>query len=102
MEYLTKNKYDGYNFNRTDLKCGAYGGKNSTKDVIKNVPVIFIHGNSDIAFGRGTTDGYEIWQTGFRSLATFLGTKGYQKWELYTTTWGPGTANTAQDNYHSK
>jgi hypothetical protein len=43
------------------------------------VPVIFLHGNSDVAFGRGTADGYVSWQTGFRSLATFLAGKGYEK-----------------------
>lgn len=29
-------------------------------------PVIFIHGNDDIGFGRGKADGYEAFQTGFR------------------------------------
>lgn len=77
--FLTKNGYGNFSFDRPDLKCGAYGGKASSSDPIKNVPVIFLHGNSDVAFGRGTTDGYVSWQTGFRSLATFLAGKGYQK-----------------------
>lgn len=77
--FLTKNGYGNWSFERTDLKCGAYGGKASAKDTIVKVPVIFLHGNSDVAFGRGTADGYVSWQTGFRSLATFLSGKGYKK-----------------------
>jgi len=46
---------------------------------MKKIPIIFIHGNSDVAFGRGTTDGYQSWQTGFRSLATYLTSQGYHK-----------------------
>jgi len=30
-----------------------------------------------VAFGRGTQDGYVSWQTGFRSLATYLTAQGY-------------------------
>lgn len=99
---MTSNGYGNWSFERSDLKCGAYGGKASAKDTIKNVPVIFIHGNSDVAFGRGTADGYVSWQTGFRSLATFLSGKGYQKSEMYTTTWGPANPNAAQNNSHTK
>jgi hypothetical protein len=65
-------------------------------------PVIFIHGNSDVGFGRGTTDGYVSWQTGFRELATYLGSQGYTKAELYTTTWGPADPNKASQNNHAK
>lgn len=102
QNFLTNNGYGNYSFNRPDIKCGAFGGKASSSDPIKNIPVIFLHGNSDVAFGRGTTDGYVAWQTGFRSLATFLAGKGYQKSEMYTTTWGPANPNAAQNNYHSK
>lgn len=42
------------------------------------------------------------WQTGFRSLATFLTSKGYTKSELYTTTWGVANPNGASNVYHSK
>lgn len=100
-KFLTSN-YGNWSFDRPDIKCGAYGGKATAKDTIKNVPVIFLHGNSDVAFGRGTADGYVAWQTGFRSLATFLSGKGYQKSEMYTTTWGPANPNAAQNNSHTK
>lgn len=74
----------------------------NAKDTINKTPVIFIHGNSDIGFGRGSADGYVSWQTGFRSLATYLAANGYQKSEMYTTTWGPADPNQAQNNFHSK
>jgi len=66
------------------------------------VPIIFIHGNSDVAFGRGEIDGYLSWQTGFRDLATYLGQQGYKKGELYTTTWGPADAGQAYQNNHKQ
>jgi triacylglycerol esterase/lipase EstA (alpha/beta hydrolase family) len=63
---------------------------------------VFIHGNSDIGFGRGKADGYDSWQTGLRELATYLGTQGYTKAELYTTTWGNGKIDSASLNNHKK
>ena len=95
-------EYKSYGFERSDLKCGAYGGKQDANETLKKTPFIFIHGNSDLAFGRGTQDGYVSWQTGFRSLATYLTNQGYGKSELYTTTWGPADPNQASQNYHKK
>ena len=101
--YISSNLgYSGHNFERTDIKCAQYGGKASAKDKIKKIPVIFIHGDSDIGFGRGSTDGYVSWQTGFTQLATYLTSQGYTKAELYTYTWGPANPNAASQNYHSK
>ena len=71
--------YSTYNFERPDIRCGTFGGKASSSQKLKKVPIIFIHGNSDVAFGRGTADGYVAWQTGFRSLATYLVAQGYDK-----------------------
>jgi triacylglycerol lipase len=65
-------------------------------------PIVFIHGNSDVGFGKGTTDGYTSWQTGFRELATYFGSQGYKKAELYTTTWGPANPSLASQNNHAK
>ncbi len=39
---------------RTDIKCASFGGKSDANETITNRPVIFIHGNSDIGFGRGS------------------------------------------------
>lgn len=94
--------YSSWDFDRNDLKCASFGGKANSTDKISKTPIIFIHGNSDIGFGRGSTDGYTSWQTGFRALATFLGTQGYRKAELYTTTWGPANPNAASQNNHAK
>jgi len=77
--FISKNNYSSWNFDRSDLKCAAFGGKANSTDKIVKTPIVFVHGNSDVAFGRGTTDGYVSWQTGFRDLATYLGTQGYRK-----------------------
>lgn len=50
--------YSEYSFNRSDIKCGSYGGKKSSNDKMVKIPIIFIHGNSDVGFGRGTLDNY--------------------------------------------
>ena len=71
--------YSTYQFERSDIKCGTFGGRTTAGQKLKKTPVIFIHGNSDVAFGRGTADGYVSWQTGFRSLATYLEAQGYDK-----------------------
>lgn len=49
--WLANSKYAKYNFERSDLKGGSFGGKASENDIIKKEPVIFIHGNSDVAVG---------------------------------------------------
>ena len=102
MQYLNSKNLTDFNFNRSDVGCGAYGGKSNDADKIVNRPIIFIHGNSDVGFGRGTVDGQETWQTGFRSLANYFVSKGYKKSELYVTTWGTANSKNASDNYHSK
>ena len=94
--------YSSWDFNRFDLKCAAYGGKVSSKNKSTKAPIVFVHGNGDIAFGRGTQDGYVDWQTGYRSLITYLSTQGYTKGDLYATTWGSGNASTIQNNNHAK
>lgn len=92
-------EYDVWNFDRPDIHCAAFGGKASSKEKINKTPVIFVHGNSDIGFGDGSTSS---WQTGFRHLATYLGTQGYSKAELYTTTWGPAKIDEANLLNHKK
>lgn len=81
--WLKANNYEKYGFERSDLEGGAYGGKNSDSDSIKHEPVIFIHGNSDIAAGP------TYWQSGWSESIKYFLSKGYTKAELYTTTWGP-------------
>ena len=82
--WLKANGYGDKQYERTDLEGGAYGGRSSDTDTIKHNPVIFIHGNSDIAVG------YYYWQTGWTESLNYFLSKGYTKGELYATTWGPG------------
>lgn len=93
--------YSNWGFQRSDIECAAFGGKASSKDTIAKTPIIFIHGNSDIGFGKGS-GGHESWQTGFRELAIFLGSQGYKKSELYTTTWGTASLSAASLNNHKR
>jgi len=66
------------------LVGGAYGGKDSSTDKITHDPIVFFHGNSDIAVG------VNYWQTGFTDSIEYFISKGYTKGELYITTWGSG------------
>ena len=68
-----------YSFNRSDLKCGTYGGKETDETKIEKTPIIFIHGNGDLGFANGIFDGYVLTQTGFKELITFLTENGYHK-----------------------
>jgi len=52
--WLNANGYGSYKFERTDLDGGAYGGKTSDDEKITHNPVIFFHGNSDIAVGTSS------------------------------------------------
>ena len=66
-DWLTANGYGGFKFERDDLEGGAYGGKSSPTETLKHDPVIFYHGNSDIAVGN------DYWQTGFtQSIEYFI------------------------------
>jgi hypothetical protein len=100
--WLKANGYGSWDFPRSTLKCGSYGGKASDSDPISHNPIVFIHGNSDVGYGRGTSDGYLYWQTGFRSLVNFLADKGYSKSEMYITTWGVANGSGTSEVYHAK
>lgn len=92
--WLDSNGYASYNFERTDLSGGSYGGRDFAGQAVTKQPVIFIHGNSDRAAGGD----YGGW---LESIAYFQ-TKGYTNAELYATTWGPSDPNQASLQYHSK
>jgi hypothetical protein len=85
LSWLNANGYQNLDFDRTDLVGGAFGGKASADEKLTHDPVIFLHGNSDIAVG----DYY--WQTGWTESLEYFMSKGYTKGELYATTWGPGS-----------
>ena len=94
--WLKANGYGSYNFDRLDLTGGAYGGKSSDSDVIKNKPIIFFHGNSDIAVG---TQGLF---TGFTKSIDYFLSQGYTKAELYIVTWGDGIQLMASQRTHNQ
>lgn len=49
--WLNANGYSQWNFHRSDLTGGAYGGKGSADEKITHNPIIYFNGNSDIAVG---------------------------------------------------
>jgi hypothetical protein len=94
--WLTNNGYSSYDFARDDLSGGSYGGKAGAGDSVVNQPVIFIHGNSDMALGEITG------QTGWTQSIEYFTANGYKSSELYATTWGPASALSSSQQYHSK
>ncbi len=95
--WLNANGYSSYNFARTDLVGGSYGGKSSSTDTVVNQPVILIHGNSDKAVGTGTAG-----QSGWNQTIAHLLASGYKTSEIYATTWGDANALLSSQQYHSK
>ena len=95
--WLQANDYGSYDFEREDLEGGSYGGKDSAGDKVAHTPIVFLHGNSDIAVGVGKP---KSWQTGFTTSIEYFLSKGYTKSEMYATTWGDGNPDHAQDRVH--
>ncbi|CDW85573.1 lipase [Stylonychia lemnae] len=96
-KWLKDNKLDtDFDFNRGELAGGSYGGKQSDTDVIKNIPLIFIHGNSDVAAGTNDT------QIGFTQTIQYMLTNGYTQQELYATTWGKGNLSWLEVEVHNQ
>lgn len=94
--WLSANGYSSYNFARTDVTGGSYGGRTYAGQAVVNHPVIFIHGNSDSALGPSSTF------TGWRTSISYFKSQGYTSAELYATTWGPASAALSSQQYHSK
>lgn len=95
--WLNANGYSSYNFNRSDVSGGSYGGRTYAGQPVVNQPVIFIHGNSDSALGTGSS-----LATGWTSSINYFQSQGYTSAELYATTWGPASAASSSQQYHSK
>lgn len=91
--FLDQN-YPEFDFARTDLSGGSFGGFASATDCAARQPVIFVHGNSDRALG-GSMGGWQV------SVNHFV-SKGYRRAELYGTTYGPASALQASSYYHSR
>ncbi|HET8775721.1 MAG TPA: lipase [Thermoanaerobaculia bacterium] len=95
--WLAANGYGSYNFARTDVLGGSYGGRTFAGQAVVNQPVIFIHGNSDSALGTGSS-----LATGWRASIEYFKSQGYTSAEIYATTWGPANSAFASQQYHSK
>jgi len=93
--WLEKNGYSSYDFKREDLVGGSYGGKTSADEKLTHQPVVFLHGNSDVAVGE------TYWQTGFTQTIEYFLEQGYSKGELYITTWGDGDKDNASTRTHN-
>lgn len=100
--WLSANGYGTYNFARDDLNtsttAGSYGGRSYAGEPLNNQPVIFIHGNSDMAVG----DPNSSTQTGWTASINYFLAHGYKPAEIYATTWGPANSALASQQYHSK
>uniref|UniRef100_A0A7E4V651 Lipase n=1 Tax=Panagrellus redivivus TaxID=6233 RepID=A0A7E4V651_PANRE len=84
VNFLERYGYSEFKFNRPDLgPYGSFGGKVTDYDIIRNYPVIFIHGNSDGALAIEGTH-----SSGFSSSISYFLNHGYTSAELYATTWG--------------
>ncbi len=87
--WLDDNGYGGFDFARTELVDGSFGGRVSASDPVTRHPVVFVHGNGDSAAS---------WEP---SIDHFLA-QGYTSAELYATTWGPATTAGIPLQYHSR
>ncbi|MEM9493209.1 MAG: lipase [Myxococcota bacterium] len=93
-DWLAQSAYADYDFARTDIDGGSFGGFAGDSDCISRQPVIFVHGNSDRALG-GTIGGWAD------SVDYFL-SQGYRGAEIYATTYGPASALQSSNYYHSR
>ncbi len=93
-QWLDQNGYGDFDFARTDISGGSFGGFADADDCVRRQPVIFVHGNGDRALG-GSLGGWED------SLAYF-NRQGYRRAELYATTYGPANPALSSGYYHSR
>ena len=81
------------NLIRADLDGGFFGGKISPTAEFTRPPIVFVHGNSDRAYG-GPFGGWRVVYDGLRVY-------GYEEHELYATTYGPADVQYADQYKHS-
>lgn len=87
--WLDSNGYASFDFERTDLVGGSFGGRANPSDPVTRDPVIFVHGNGDRA---------SDWTPSYNAFVA----DGYTSAELYATTWGPASAALISQQYHSR
>lgn len=94
--WLVDNGYDPFRYARDELEGGSFGGRQSGAQMLRNQPVVFVHGNSDQAAGENA-QGPVGWTAVIRQFMA----AGYTPAELYATTWGPADPDKAGDQVHS-
>ncbi len=94
--WLAAHGYDVAALARDDLVGGSFGGRAAAGETLTHDPVVFIHGNSDLALGTATG------QTGWTASRAWFLAHGYTNAELYATTWGPADATLAAQQDHSR
>ena len=75
-------EYEYYGFNRSDFFGGSFGGKENDETPIKHRPIVFVHGNTDMAIGDSPMN------NGFRISIEYFLSRGYTKAELYASMYG--------------
>lgn len=93
--WLDAHGYGGDDFARDDLAGGSVGGRTCAGQALAHDPVVFVHGNSDRAFGVNGP------LTGWTASIAYFASHGYTSAELYATTWGPADTALATAQTHS-
>jgi hypothetical protein len=75
---------------------GSFGGRATAGDAVPKIPIVFVHGNSDAAIGRGGQ------LTGWDAPRRYLLSRGWTDAALYATTWGPADPTKANDQSHDR
>jgi hypothetical protein len=75
---------------------GSFGGRATAGEVVPKIPIVFVHGNSDAAIGRGGQ------LTGWDAPRRYLQSRGWTDAALYATTWGPADPSKANDQSHDR
>merc|ERR1719277_1577674 len=88
-QWLAASSFGEFDFARDDLSGGSFGGRAYAGEPIRRRPVVFVHGNTQMASSWGNTVDY------FKS-------QGYSDAELYATTWGSANLLLASNSYYSK
>lgn len=75
---------------------GSFGGRATAGEAVPKIPIVFVHGNSDAAIGRGGQ------LTGWDAPRRYLLSRGWTGGALYATTWGPADPTKANDQSHDR
>uniref|UniRef100_A0AC35EZ02 Lipase n=1 Tax=Panagrolaimus sp. PS1159 TaxID=55785 RepID=A0AC35EZ02_9BILA len=93
------NGYGEYDFARQDLGViGSYGGRTYSNQPIDQIPIVFVHGNSD---GALLDPQNTKWGTGWSSSIKYFTKQNYSSATLYATTWGDRITGNAYQRTHS-